>query len=466
MSEPLAPKPAASKHIGDHAIVIGASISGLLAARVLGDYFDRVTVLERDQLPDQAEIRSGVPQAHHLHVLLRRGQISLNRFFPKFEESLDDAGVPAMRWMQDTCVLGQKGWLPQTDLGFATRNCSRSLLEWLIRGRLTAYSNVCFQDNCQIDRLISDVSRSRITGVEVTYRHGAGESAGQTDTLHADFVVDASGRTSRTPEWLEALGYSKPDETLVDSFLGYSSRVYASLRSLVDWKGCNIVARPPEMRRNGVISLLEGGRWMVTLSGYNRDYPPTDEAAFLEFARSLPSPLVYDVINNGEPLTPIYGYRRTANRLRHYEYMAHWPEGFAVMGDAACCFNPVYGQGMTISALGAETLDSCLRVGSDLIDIGQRFQKQLAKTNAMPWLLATGADFQFPKTEGRRPPKSSQLAQHYLNHLQQIMVEDTEAAKSFVEVMNLLKPPVSLFRPRLFVPTVKNMLSGRKPAAL
>lgn len=237
MSTAFAAKSNPSGHIAGHAVVIGASITGLLAARVLADYFDRVTVLERDQLPDSAQIRSGVPQAHHLHVLLRRGQISLNRFFPNFEQSLDEAGVPAMRWTQDALVFGQKGWLPQADLGFSTRNCSRSLLEWQVRQHLSAYTNVCFQDNCQIDRLLTDDSQTRITGVGITYRHGAGEAASQKDTLMADFVVDASGRTSHTPEWLEMLGCGKPEEALVDSFLGYASRAYAGLSYPVEWKG-------------------------------------------------------------------------------------------------------------------------------------------------------------------------------------------------------------------------------------
>ncbi|MEP7289068.1 MAG: FAD-dependent monooxygenase [Chloroflexota bacterium] len=451
-------------HIADHAVVIGASVAGLLAARVLADYFQRVTVLERDTLPDQPELRSGVPQAHHLHVLLRRGQQSLNQFFPHFEEALDAAGVPTMNWLDEARVLGVSGWLSQTNLGFSTRSCGRALLEWVIRQQLATYPNITFQDNSQIDGLLADESKSRITGLQIRYRRGAGESAGQKDTLNADFVVDASGRGSHTPEWLEALGFGKPEETTVNSFLGYASRIYKTLSQPVDWKAMNIPARAPEGTRGGVLSVIENNRWMLTLFGYVRDYPPTEEAGFVEFAQSLPTPLIYEAIKDGEPETEIFGYQRTANCAHHYERMARFPEHFAVMGDAACCFNPVYGQGMTISALGAETLDTCLRSASDLEGLGKRFQQQLAKSNTLPWLLATGADLRYSATEGKRPPRTSQLAQTYLSHLQDIMPENIEAAEAFVRVMNLMERPTTLFRPSLFVPVVKHMLLGNNKA--
>jgi 2-polyprenyl-6-methoxyphenol hydroxylase-like FAD-dependent oxidoreductase len=202
------------------------------------------------------------------------------------------------------------------------------------------------------------------------------------------------------------------------------------------------------MLRAGGILEVEGGRWAVTLAGTNKDYPPTDEDGFLEFARSLRSPILYDAIKNAKPISAIYGYQRTANRLRHYERLARLPGGFIALGDAACAFNPIYGQGLSVGAMGAAALNDCLREDGDLMQLPLRFQKRLASVTKNAWLMATGEDLRYPATEGKRPDFLTRLTQKYLNGVLRAMPDDSQLTLAFTQVVNLKSPPASLFHPK------------------
>jgi 2-polyprenyl-6-methoxyphenol hydroxylase-like FAD-dependent oxidoreductase len=163
---------------------------------------------------------------------------------------------------------------------------------------------------------------------------------------------------------------------------------------LPDWKTFCVQCAPPERRRGGVIATVEGGCWSVTLVGGGKDYPPTGGDEFRAFARSLADPRFAAAYESAEPLTSIAGTKTTENRTRHDEDLAQRPEGFLVLGDAACAFNPVYGEGMSTAAQGAETLDRCLSAcrGGHLSGLAARFQKELARANRSAWLLATVED--------------------------------------------------------------------------
>jgi 2-polyprenyl-6-methoxyphenol hydroxylase-like FAD-dependent oxidoreductase len=314
--------------------------------------------------------------------------------------------------------------------------------------------------------LLADESRTRITGVRLHHRDD-----GWMQDLSADLIVDASGRESKTPPWLEELGYVRPIETCVNSFLGYASRLYRRPQNFAehaDWKGILIRATPPTSSRGAVLLPIEGDRWMVTLGAGGKDYPPTDEAGWLEFARSLPTPLVYDALAHGEPLSPIHGYRRTENRWRRYEQLERMPENFVVLGDAVCSFNPVYGQGMTIAAMGARALDDCLRKqAGELNGLTRRFQRELARLNETPWLMATSADFLYPQTEGERPGSNTSFAHAYLFQVGLLAMEDPFTQLTFSEVAHLLKPPSALFHPRIAARVAARWLRERsnKPMA-
>lgn len=254
---------------------------------------------------------------------------------------------------------------------------------------MVANNRVEFVQGGQVTSLLSNPNKTTITGVRVSFRNEP-----EAEIL-TNLVVDASGRNSQTPQWLEELGYKSPQQTVINSFLGYASRWYHPPEGFqADWKVLLVGSKPPKDTRSAVLYSVEGNRWIVTLIGVGRDYPPTDEAGFLDFAQSLRSPILYQAIKDAQPISPIYGYKRTENSLRYYEKLSRLPEGLIMVGDAVCAFNPVYGQGMTTAALGALTLDECLskqlskQSQGNLIGFPRYFQKQLSKAISVPWLMA------------------------------------------------------------------------------
>ncbi|MEW6210850.1 MAG: hypothetical protein AB1631_20970 [Acidobacteriota bacterium] len=210
---------------------------------------------------------------------------------------------------------------------------------------------------------------------------------------------------------------------------------------------------PPEHTRGGAMFPVEGNRWILTLQGYSRDYPPADEAGFLEFVRSLRTPRIYDAVKDAEPLSPISVYRATENRLRHYERLPRTLGRFVAVGDAACAFNPVFAQGMTMAALAAMTLDEALREQrrrrSGLKGFSRVFRKKLAKVNAVPWMLATSEDLRARGCEGECPGRVTLLMQKYVDNVVRLSTHSPKARKPLLEVFNLLKPPSALFHPSI-----------------
>jgi len=324
---------------GGHALVVGGSMAGLLAARVLADHFERVTVVDRDRYPKGPEFRAGVPQSRHLHALLGRGQELLEGMFPGLVAELTAAGAVTIAWPAEALSLAPAGWTRRFPTSVTVLSLTRPLLEWAVRRRVAALGRVRFAEGTEAVGLLADPDRRAVIGARLRDR---GQPDGPAAELAAELVVDASGRDSRAPRWLEELGYGAPPETRVNAFLGYATRYYRPPPGFAaDWRALYLRGVPPRHPRGGALFPVEGDRWMVTLGGYGRDYPPTDEAGFLAYACSLRSRVLYDAIKEAEPLTPVHGYRRTDNQLRHYDRLARWPERFVVTGDAVCAFNPV-----------------------------------------------------------------------------------------------------------------------------
>jgi 2-polyprenyl-6-methoxyphenol hydroxylase-like FAD-dependent oxidoreductase len=426
-------------------------MAGMLAARVLSDHFEWVTIVEKDHYPSSVATRAGVPQSRHLHALLLRGLQIVSRLFPGIDQELVAAGAVPVDVARDFAWYTSAGWAVNFDSGMEMLSFTRELLDWHIRQRVEALPNIQILDECGAMGLVEYSGSAK--GILLEGCRGANIDAGE--QLRADLVVDATGRRSRASEWLTTLGYPAPEETVVNSHLGYASRLYRRGKAapVGPWKGLFIQAAPPARPRAGVMLAVEGDRWMATLGGGGRDYPPIDESGFLDFARSLPSSMFYNMIKDAEPLTPIYAYRATENRLRHYERLERQLECFVVLGDGACAFNPVYGQGMTAAALGAETLDETLRqqrhLRRDLIGLAARFQKRLAEVNQAPWMLASGEDYRYRGTVGPQPDRMTLFMHRYMDHVMKVSLTSVEVRKRFLEIQQMTRLPSSIFAPHV-----------------
>ena len=429
----------------EHAVVIGCSLTGLFAARVLSEHFERVTLLERDPVHDRPESRKGQPQTCHLHGLLAQGLRIIKRFFPDLEQALVEGGAivadigEAMRWYQFD------GYKVQFKSGLIGMLLSRPFLEWQIRRRVLDLPNVALMPACTVRELATTADRGRISGMKVTHC----DNGDRTETLAADFVVDACGRGSATPRWLESLGYERPPEQEIKIRVGYSTRLYR--RRPDDLIGAELVMvlpRPPAGKHMTALFPIEDDRWIVTAGGWAGDYPPDDEPGFVEFIRRLPAPEVYGVVSRAEPLSDIFTFRFPSNRRRHYEKLKRFPEGYLVIGDAIASFNPIYGQGMTSAAMQAEALDEVLRQQGSLLGLWRPFFNRIAKVVDIPWQLAAGEDFRYPETEGKKPA-STDLINAYIAKVHLATHHDPVVYAQFLRVMNLMAPPTSLMRPRI-----------------
>ncbi len=385
---------------GGKAVVIGSGIAGLSAAQVLAKHFEQVTVLDRDWLPEEPLFRSGIPQANHAHTLLPYGQMILDDLFPGMVEQLLAEGAQALDGEKETAMYADGAWhKPEQHGSRPDISCSRPMLENLLYRRMAGFDRVKILQGVEVIGLEADENGSRVTGITVRSRR-VGTDSPDTYHLPADLVVDASGRNSKAPAWLASLGFTPPEEWQIDSHSGYASRIYQQPEGAErEWKKLYIHPNAPDSPRGGVILPLEGGRWHVTLIGIAGDYPPTDEDGFLEFARSLPSPALYEAIRDAEPLSRITGYRKTENRVRRFENLPRYLEGLLVLGDAAFTMNPVYALGMTAAAVSSQVLDHVLRARSGEDGLASAFQKELVHRMDALWQLAVGSDWLWPATE-------------------------------------------------------------------
>ncbi|KYF63101.1 FAD-dependent oxidoreductase [Sorangium cellulosum] len=451
---------------GRRAVVIGGSIAGLVAARVLADHFDEVAVIERDGIPDDLrEPRRGVPQARQVHGLLARGERILNDLFPGFTEDLIRDGAVAYDFGLGLAWHHLGAWKPRCATGVRTVCMTRPLLEAHVRRRTFALPGVRRLDGREVVELSASPDRSRLTGVVVRRR----DAPGQVEALPAELVVDASGRGSRAPAWLEALGYPRPLESTIKVRVGYASRQYRPREpAQVPWTSLYILGSPSDSRRFGCIVPVEGGRWMVVLAGLFGEHPPADPEGFLEFARGLPHDALYRALLGAEPETEIAVYKFPAHLRRRYERMARMPEGLAVLGDALASFNPVYGQGMTSACLQALTLDAALaeqrrRVGQGAIaGLTRRYHAAAAKAVDLPWQMSTGEDLAYPETEGERPLLQPVL-RWYTGVLHRAAQVDREVYVRFVRALHMLDGPEALVSPRLLLRALRAGLSASLP---
>jgi 2-polyprenyl-6-methoxyphenol hydroxylase-like FAD-dependent oxidoreductase len=429
-----------NKQIGGRAVVLGGSLAGLLAARVLADAYAQVTVIDRDELPGTGMHRRGVPQGRHVHGLLARGQEVLEELFPGLTAELVARGAPAGDLLANARLYLSGHRLRQAHTGLVVLCASRPFLEGHIRARVRALPNVTFLDRCDIVGLATTADGRRVSGARVLRRaDGSAE-----EVLSADFVVDATGRGSRTPVWLEGLGYPRPEKEQVQIGLGYATRTYRLRCDALGGDLAVLQAATPEHPRAGALQVLEGDRWMLTLAGILGDHPPADPDGFLEFARSLRFRDIYETVRDAEPLGSPVPFRFPASVRHRYERLNRFPDGFLVMGDAVCSFNPIYGQGMSVAALEALALRRHLERG---IEPGpHRFFRNIARVVDVPWDIAVGGDLAFPGVQGRRTPKN-RMINAYIARLHAAAASDATLSRAFIRVASLIDRPEALLRP-------------------
>jgi len=440
-----------------HAVVLGGSIAGLLAARVLADAYDQVTVVDRDELPPGGSLRRGAPQARHIHALLARGQQALEQLFPGFTAELVAHGAPTGDVLGDARLLFGGHRLARTETGLVALSASRPLLEDRVRARVQALPGTGFAPPSDAVGLRCSRDGRRVTGVRLLRRADASAE----EVIDADLVIDATGRGSRAPAWLQALGFGQPRVDCVRVDVGYVTRRYRLPPDILDGDLACIHGPAPGRPRGGALARLEGDTWMLTLFGLIGDHPPKDPEGFGAFVRSLRFPDLHEAVGAAEPVNAPAGYRFQANVRRRYERMRHFPEGFLVMGDAICSFNPIYGQGMTVAALQALALRDNLQPG--IAPRSKRVLRALGRVIDAPWELAIGADLALPGVDGRRT-RRRRIAGGYINRLQAAAAHDPELARAFVRVTGLVDRPEALLHPSIAVRVLRARMQATSSA--
>jgi 2-polyprenyl-6-methoxyphenol hydroxylase-like FAD-dependent oxidoreductase len=428
----------ASEAIARQAVVIGAGIAGLAAARALSDHFEQVVVLERDPLSDGPVHRPGTPQSRHAHGLLVGGQRALSELFPGFERDLVEAGAVLVRSNIDIRFERPGDPVPQRDLGLMNYALSRPAIEFAIRQRLKSHANISLRDRCRVSELSASPDGTAVTGV----RFEEGGVASQ--ELPADLVVDASGHGAPTLALLRTTGLPLPEETVIGIDQFYATGVFHIPGDApADWKAVlTFGGLSPTSARGALLWPIEENRWIVSLGERHGDAPPGDVDGFMAFARTLRTPTIYNAVKNARLDGEIARYGFRDNVLRHFERLEVFPRGLLPIGDSICRFNPVHGQGMSVAAQEACLLRELLAAQSPPGDLLQGLAKVFLEKIPMlietPWNVAT-FDFMHPATRGQRPADFETRIK-FAAAFMKLAADDPDFHRLTAEVQHLLKP--------------------------
>ncbi|MFB6154931.1 MAG: FAD-dependent oxidoreductase [Haloferacaceae archaeon] len=421
---------------GERAVVLGASMAGLLAARVLLDAYDEVTVVERDELPEAPTARRGVPQGRHVHVLLEAGRATICDLFPGYGEELVRSGGLIIDVGDDLKHYEQGGFFAPPATRMELYCASRPLIETVVRDRLAAFDGVEIRSGCQFTDYVTDSTQSAVEGVRV-------RGEGDEETIPADLVADATGRTSRTPSWLEDHGYQSPPVSEVTIDMDYSS-----IRLDRPAGDRRMVFAPQSAPRTtgGAAFPVENGEWLVTLGGMHDSDPPAEASAFADYAARLPPDGIEELLREYEVVSDgVDQYPFPSNRRHRYEDLDRFPDGLVVVGDAIASFNPIYGQGMSSAALEAIQLHRTLATGGDGA-IGPRFFDAVEDVVDMAWSLAVGADSAFEQTTGP-DTQDAALFNRYFSRFVRRAHTDSALSEAYYRVTGMEQPPSALLRP-------------------
>lgn len=433
------------------AIILGASIAGILSAKALSPYFDEIILLERDELPTQPAHRSGTAQAQHAHILLRRGLLGLEKIFPRFAATLSSAGGVLTNATQDWYTLFPMGAFPNFPSTFEFVCASRPLLEHTLRSMLLAQcSNVSIRANCNVTGVT--LSESMLPSVTVT-----------TDNVHenlpASLVIDSTGRNSHAPNWLNQQSFGTVKQIQVKPYLGYATRIYSNVHMPDGVRATVVMAKDPEMTRGGVLFPIENGQYICTLYGFSQDYPPTMEAEFLNFAKSLRSDIIYKAIVQATPETELKAFVKKESTFHLYAQQGAWPKGFLVTGDAVCSFNPIYGQGITAALLATEALGRHF-AGNDpsTTEFAKLAQRKIVQAFRAPWTISTNEDLRWPATTGMKNGSLLKAMHQFSNLIGKAATRDEKVAYAYIDVLHMTASPTALLTPMMLARILKSGL--------
>jgi 2-polyprenyl-6-methoxyphenol hydroxylase-like FAD-dependent oxidoreductase len=400
-----------------------------------------VTIVERDDLPAGPDSRKGVPQGRHAHALLLAGERVLRDLFPGLMEELVEGGaqlapMPQARWWH------YGGYRLGPAAAPAVTCLSRFYLEHAVRRRLLERPGVALR-RAAVTSLTS--TGGQVDGVVL-------DAGSDPERIAATFVVDASGRGSPAPRWLESLGFPAPAVAEIHADVAYTTQLFRRTPGRVpDGTFIASLDEPARGGRAGAAFPIEGDRWIVSLVGFHGDRPPADADGFRAFVTSLPTPDLAELVDAEEPLGPIVTHRFPHSQWRHYEKLRRHPVGFVTIGDAVCSFNPAYGQGMTTAAQEAVALGECLdRVGPASPSLPSLYYRAVAKILATPWSMGAGGDFVFDKTTGPKPPMVD-LLNWYGRQTVVASQHDPDVALALMKVSHLIAPASALMKPRMVV---------------
>jgi 2-polyprenyl-6-methoxyphenol hydroxylase-like FAD-dependent oxidoreductase len=426
-----------------HAIVVGAGMAGLTAAKALSGHFGRVTILERDTLPPDAVPRPGTPQSRHVHALLAGGLVALEKLFPGIETELEHAG--AVRLAAEQFRMERPGFdpYPQYEVGFSWLSASRPLLEFVTRQAVKRQENIEFVEGCRVMEVVTCPDGSAVTGVRCE------NPDGKIETLFADLVVDASGRGVLALAALDSMDLPRPEETEIGIDCAYSTAIFEQSEVSSAWKTVVVLPSAPDSSRGAVLAQIENGQWIVSVAGNHGDVPPGDMDGFLEFVKSLRTTTIYDAIKGAKPVGPIARYMLPCSTRRHFDSLQRFPRGLLPVGDAICRFSPVFAQGMSVAAQEAVILDQLLAARAGAIDpldgLAPAFFAEIQDVLQTPWSIAIG-DFIYPRTRGQRPEDFERRLQFNVA-LVRLGAEDPSVHELMTEVNHLLKPQSALHAP-------------------
>ncbi len=445
-------------------VIIGSSMAGLVTARVLSEHFERVTIVDRDDLRSDPDVRAGVPQSNQVHVLLAEGRRLLNGLFPTLDATLAAAGAEETDWVSDSLLISCFGVGTQLPSGAVLRPVSRGRLEKEVRKLVLALPNVRLLGGVEVRELMFSADKKVVTGVQLTPRQGADAAA--PSQITADLIVDASGRSSKLPEWLPEAGYEAPEVWRVNGKVSYSTVMLKNVTLPANKRFIWVGPRAHDVPRCGMVFRVEDEKYMALIYGVGPDHiAPTEPERFMAFAQSLIDPAFYTALASAEMIGEPRPYRRTDSSWRRYTKLARFPERLLPIGDAMCSFNPVYGQGITVAIQEAMLLKAAIAAEADLQKGVRRALNGFDKLLPVAWDFAIGEDYRYATTEGPPITRQIRFAHVYLDHVLDLCASYPLATRTFARVINCLDPATALFRPAIFFRVLLRMIFGKNPRA-